>query len=552
MALLLVLPLESKSQTLAPERLPPPELELPSPLRPEPEIDVPSPSPPPQPDLSLPAEARFWVKEFRFRDNTIFSDEQLQAVVAPFTRRWLTPNELLEARAAVTRYYVERGYVTSAARVPPQDFQPKGAVIAIQVNEGQIEDIIVSGEPRLQGYVHSRLRAAVGPVYNQERLQEALRFLQKDPLIRSLSVQNLTGTQVDQTILAAQVQGNRPYRAEIFLNNARSPAVGSFERGIEFQHLNLLGLGDRLLLRYRNTAGSNIFEGSYRVPVNPRKGTIEFSYSNLGSKIIEEPFNAIDIITSSQTYNLTYRQPLIRRATDDSIQEFSVGATASWIENESSLLGIPFPISLGADEQGQTKLAVLRFFQDWTQQDSQQVIAARSQFSAGLGIPGSTINESSPDGRFFSWRGQAAWLRNLPFNLSLLTLADLQFADRPLVPLEQFSLGGAGSVRGYRRDLLLSNNGVAASVELGIPVLSRSFGQFSLHPFFDVGTAWNGNDPRSLRTPTLASLGLGLQYRFGDTVSARLDWGFPLISLDTGSRTWQDVGFLFSVQVRPF
>jgi len=548
----LSLPSKIQAQTLAPERLPPPELELPSPLPSQPEIEVPSPSLPPQPELSLPAEARFWVKEFRFRDNTVFSDEELQAVVAPFTNRWLTPNELLEARAAVTRYYVDRGYATSAARVPPQDFQPRGAVIAIQVNEGRIENIIVGGEPRLRGYIRSRLRTAVGPVYNQERLVEALIFLQKDPLIRSLSVQNLTGTEEDQTILAAQVQGNRPYRAEIFLNNNRSPAVGSFERGAEFQHLNLLGVGDRLLLRYRNTAGSNAFEGAYRVPVNPQNGTVEFTYSTLGSEVIEEPFNAIDILTSSQTYNLTYRQPLLRRASETSTQEFAVGLTASRTESESSLLGIPFPISPGADEQGQTKTTVLRFFQDWTHQGDQQVIAARSQFSAGLGILGSTVNQSSPDGRFFSWRGQAVWLRKLPFNLSLLTQADLQFADRPLVPLEQFSLGGTGSVRGYRRDLLLSNNGVTASIELGIPVVSRSFGQFSVHPFFDIGTAWNGDDARSLRTPTLASLGLGLQYQFGDTVSARLDWGLPLLSLDTDANTWQDSGFLFSIQVRPF
>jgi hemolysin activation/secretion protein len=34
--------------------------------------------------------------------------------------------------------------------------------------------------------------------------------------------------------------------------------------------------------------------------------------------------------------------------------------------------------------------------------------------------------------------------------------------------------------------------------------------------------------------------------------SARLDWGIPLISVNSRDRTWQENGLYFSVQYNPF
>ncbi|MFZ4557805.1 MAG: ShlB/FhaC/HecB family hemolysin secretion/activation protein [Pseudanabaena sp.] len=43
-------------------------------------------------------------------------------------------------------------------------------------------------------------------------------------------------------------------------------------------------------------------------------------------------------------------------------------------------------------------------------------------------------------------------------------------SDRPLVPLQQIGFGGQDTLRGYRQDLLLGDNGAALSAELRIPV----------------------------------------------------------------------------------
>jgi hemolysin activation/secretion protein len=103
--------------------------------------------------------------------------------------------------------------------------------------------------------------------------------------------------------------------------------------------------------------------------------------------------------------------------------------------------------------------SALRFFQEWTKRTSREVLAARSQFSLGIGLLNATINDEPPDSRFFSCGGRFQWVRLLAADTLLLLRGDVQLADRALVPLEQIGLGGQDTIRGYRQDVLLTDNG---------------------------------------------------------------------------------------------
>jgi POTRA domain, ShlB-type len=104
----------------APEQ--PPEFELP-----------PLPRPPPEREQRPSTGARVFVREFRLTGNTVFSDQELAAVLEPYTGRAIATEELLDARDAVTRLYIERGYVSSGAVIPDQDVV--GGVIEIRIVE---------------------------------------------------------------------------------------------------------------------------------------------------------------------------------------------------------------------------------------------------------------------------------------------------------------------------------------------------------------------------------------------------------------------------------
>ncbi len=529
--------------TPTPEKLPPPE-----------ELLEPSPAAPPTP-TPIPGKVpeQITVKRFEVIGSTVFSPEEIDSVLAPFTNRSLSFAELLQARSAIIQLYIEQGYITSGALLLPQTL--RGGVVRIQVVEGELAAINVNGTRRLKPeYVRARLSSSK-PV-NQKRLLEALQLLQLNPLIANISAELTVGTRPETSVLEVEVKEAKTFSSQLVADNARSPSVGSFRRRAQITEANLLGLGDGLSLAYSNTDGSNGVDASYTLPINSRNGTLNLAYGTTKSDVIERPFNELDISGDSRYYQLTLRQPLSQTPS----QEFAIGLSAVRSESDisSSVLedfGVPpSELSPGADEEGRTRISAVQFFQDWTSRSSREVIAARSQFSLGVGALDATVNEDAPDSRFFSWRGQAQWVRLLAPETLLLLRADVQLSPDQLVPLEQFGLGGIDSVRGYRQDVLLTDNGAFVSAEVRLPIYRSRRRQTILQftPFIDAGTAWGSSGQNNLDTNTLVSVGAGLRLQLSDRFTARLDWGIPLVEISSSGTSLQENGVYFSIVSSPF
>lgn len=427
--------------TPTPEKLPPSQELLQSP-----------PSTPTTQSPTLPLEEvskTFIVKQFNVVGSTVFSPEELNAVLASFTNRPLTLAELLQARSAITQLYIDNGYITSGALIPPQTII--GGVATLQVVEGSLSAINVIGTRRLNpNYVRSRLTSKK-PI-NQKRLLEDLQLLQLNPLIASISAELAAGTSPATSVLEVQVREAKTFDSQLVADNARTPSVGSFRRRIQLSEANLLGLGDGLSLGYSNTDGSDGFDIGYTIPINSRNGTISLGYGNTSSDVIEPPFNALDINGNSRYYDITLRQPISQTPSE----EFAIGLSATRSESKISSrvledFGLPpSELSPGADEEGRTRVSAIQFFQDWTKRNSREVIAARSGFNLGIGALNATVNDNAPDSRFFSWRGQAQWVRLLAPETLLVLRGDVQLSPDALVPSQQFSLGGIDSVSTLR------------------------------------------------------------------------------------------------------
>ena len=121
--------------------------------------------------------------------------------------------------------------------------------------------------------------------------------------------------------------------------------------------------------------------------------------------------------------------------------------------------------------------------------------------------------------------------------------------------MNSLGIGGLNSVRGYRQNLFLLDNGVFASVEGRIPIL-RVFneqGVLQIVPFVDFGTGWNNEPGRFFEdADTVVSTGLGLRWRWNEYLSARVDFGIPLVSVGNIRSGFADQEVFFSVVIRPF
>ncbi|MDJ0571669.1 MAG: ShlB/FhaC/HecB family hemolysin secretion/activation protein [Pleurocapsa sp. MO_192.B19] len=297
---------------------------------------------------------------------------------------------------------------------------------------------------------------------------------------------------------------------------------------------------------------------AYQIPWNARNGSISFSYNHSENRVIESPFDDFDIESDSDTYELTLRQPVIQTIKQQSYHDFALGLTTFLRDSDATVSSLPFPLSPGANEQGETRVFALRFFQEYTQRNARSVFALRSQFNFGLDALDSTVNqqiagvERIPDSRFFAWRFQGQYVLLLGRDSLFLVRTNGQIADQRLLSSEQFSLGGVNSVRGYRQNQLLTDNGVLLSAELQLPVFRvfKDAGVVQLISFIDYGTTWNSSGIANPKDRSLSSMGLGLQWQQGNNFNARLDWGIPLVDVDVDSRerTWQENGVHFSMQ----
>jgi hemolysin activation/secretion protein len=551
---------------LSQQQLPPPQDIQPPLTSPLPSPEVPQPLPPPvellppsapiTPEELLPGNfpQAIVVQRFEVVGSTIFSAEQLAKATAEFTKRPISFAQVYQAGSKITELYLKNGYITSGAYIPPQTI--KSGVVKIQVVEGKIEGIQVTGTQRLNpNYVRSRLAIATSTPLNRQRLLEALQLLQLNPLIKNVTAELSVGSRSGASILEVKVREAKTFSSQIVLDNGRSPSVGSFRRGLRWNEANLLGFGDGLSLGYTNTDGSNSFDASYTLPLNPRNGTLTFNYATTSSNVIEPDFAFLDIASASRYYELSFRQPIIQTPT----QEFALGLTVSRRESDISWLlqrfGVPTSVlSPGADDQGRTRVSALQFFQDWRSRNTREVIALRSQFSLGIDVLNATINQNPPDSRFFAWQGQAQWVRLLAPETLLLLRLNTQLASRTLLPIEQFGLGGQDSVRGYRQDYLLTDNGTFVSAEVQVPILRfpQIDSALQVIPFIDFGVGWNSSGRQNPDPNTLAAVGLGLRWSQGDRFTIRLDWGIPLVSANSSDRTLQDNGLYFSLLYNPF
>lgn len=469
----------------------------------------------------------------------------------------ITFADLSAATAIITQYYFNAGYVTSGA-VPSEsllDDAIDDGIVNIQVVEGTIaeEDIRITGLNHLQeSYVRRRLRRAIEPI-NQDQLLEVLQLLQLDPLISRLNANLRAGAEIGRSILDLDFKEAKRITGSLTLDNGRSPSVGTLRRIAQVTHQNLLGYGDQLAFAFTNTDGSNSLDSlSYTWPLDAQGTTLAFSYSRSRNAIIEEPFDILDITSRSLSYQLTYRQPLYRTPNT----EIAVGAIAGWQESQS-FLGLDniggFPFSAGADKNGSTRVSAVRLFGEYNQRSNTEVFAVRSQLSFGL--PWFNASQSDldvPDSQFFSTRTQVQYLRLLAPDVFLLLRSDLQWTPQDLLSLEEFSVGGAATVRGYRQDELLADNGFFASAELRFPLLKVPSWQTQLQlaPFFDIGTVWNDSSTIDISPQTIYSVGMGLNLSVGNNLQGRLDWGLPLVDVNTEPDSLQENGVHFSLNYR--
>ena len=283
---------------------------------------------------------------------------------------------------------------------------------------------------------------------------------------------------------------------------------------------------------------------SYSLPLSSQGIRLDIYGSISDSDIVEEPFDEIDIESETSVYGISLSRVFHRSLTESLSGFFGVEDK----HNENTLLGQPFSFNAG-ERDGESDLTVIYAGIETAKRRQRSVTAGRASMRRGSDGPGAT----------YIFQGQHIHSLDL-LESTLIGRLTYQKAGHPLLSMEKLPMGGADTVRGYRENLLVRDNGAIASLEWQFPLFEADRAEagfdkrrLRLAAFADFGESWNSKRENGTdgSRQCISSIGLGLLWDPSPNFSATVYWGHALDEVSTSDSDPQDDGIHFSFSWAP-
>ena len=357
-----------------------------------------------------------------------------------------------------------------------------------------------------------------------------------------------------------EIEKNKSFLFNLNYNNNNLPQLGSHQGELCLGLANITELSDLLIAEYVHSEGMDIYSGKFFIRIPAIETKLSFGYEKSESSIETYPYDSLEIESDADIYYISISQPVYQTDSENLAFQFKYES----MKLNTYMLGMNMSFTPGVID-GQLEHSILRVAQLWNKKSKSSKLTIKSTFSFGLDsykTPKYIQQQSDIDGKFFAWLGEVSSEKKLLLlDSSMIFRADLQVSDEPLPdnyvnPSEHFSIGGLNSVRGYRKNLLTTDNGITASIEWRIPLFKINFysnkvndGVVQIASFFDCGHGWNvkNNNPE---IDSVYSLGLGLLWNISKTNFIKIYWGEALRSIERITEyDLQDDGLSFFVNI---
>lgn len=460
-------------------------------------------------------------RAIRVDGSSVFSAADLAPFYRDLIGREVTLLQIFEAAAKITAHYGQEGYLLSRVIVPPQELDPKGAVIRLQAVEGYIDEVVwPEGLDRYRDFFTSYAAKITGkrPI----RAAEMERYLLLAGDLPGLSFRsNLKASERHPGASTLYLQMERKaYDASISADNHGTDASGPYEGVVSARINNAFGLHERLSAGYAiagptfNSAKPELHYLSFGYDQVLNSEGLTFSLS--GNASWGDPGTPILVGLAYQTrgFNLTgaLSYPFIRSRSRN-----LTGTLAFDLQNAQGFS----TAGLATDDRLRVVRAELSYdFADRWNGINQAILSA-SQGIQGLG---STTNANPNASRipgsvdFFKATLFLSRQQPLPGRFSVFGSAFGQVAAQPLLSAQECGYGGRRFGRGFDSSLITGDHCLLLNAELRYDFglsggMSRVLDHAQAYLFADYGRIWNITPPAGTpATDDGASVGLGLRF----------------------------------------
>ncbi len=497
-----------------------------------PAISLPSTVAPPGAD-----KVKIVIRGVRVVGSTIYSADELKALYADLLGTQTTLQTVYDIARRITAKYGSDGYVLSRAIVPPQELNPKGAIVRIQVIEGSINKVEWPNKlSRYRDFFSDyTARITAERPANIKTIERYLLLANDLPGLKFTTTLK-PSNQPETSVLVVDVT-EKPLDANARVDNRGTPSRGPYQFLTSATLNNILGAHEAVTISYAGVSPLKQLQylsGNYRQVLTSEglTGFVNGSYSwgRPGTAALE----LLEFATRSTVIEAGAFYPLIRARE----RNLTLTGLAFMSDNYSDILGAPFNIDrlrgarLKADADIADRL-----------QGVNQFNFTYSQGIEGLGSTGNgNALASRAAGRVDFTKFEATVSRTQPLLARFSAYASLygQYAATSLLSSEQCGYGGRFFGRAFDPSQILGDHCWQALGELRFdpPITIPQISQAQLYAFADYGKVYTrepaaGTDPSAHGASAGAGLRLGVFENFNTDLQAakaiaglRNDWRF--------------------------
>lgn len=462
----------------------------------------------------------------------LLSDSQLAAKLAPFIGKPATFGDLEKICAEIVRYYRDHNRPVVDAQLPEQEIS--AGVVQVLVLEGKVGRILTEDQ---KWFPEERflmgIRSQPGGSIEADRLLDDLNWLNRNPF-RQTDLLFRKGEVDGETDLVLKITDRLPFRPYVSYDNWGTDLTGNHRLQAGFNWGNVFGWDHILSYQFSTAPDYSVFSahaGVWTIPL-PWRHLVEV-YGSYGRSQPEGLDVDVDAITLQAGIMYIVPLPNIRGIKHD----FSFGSEFKQSNND---------LLFGGTNIFDSETQILQFRGSYQARftDSGGTTSAliSGYFSPG-GLTGANEDEAFQEERAYAeaeylyGRVSLNRVQRLPANLTLVGTLAGQLASTNLLASEQFSLGGATTVRGYEEGEVNGDLGWLASVELYSPPIAivHRFGvtafedELKVLAFGEVAGVSNVHLlPDEESYVGLSGVGVGARYRIGTRFSVRFDYAWPL------------------------
>ncbi len=486
---------------------------------------------------------QFTVNSFIVEGDNRVSLSETEQLLSIFTGDHTGLDGLSEAAKELEAAHSELGYSFHKVILPPQTME--AGIVHLKVIVFTLGETEVTGNEyfSVEQILHSLPALKQTGAPNTREIARSLTLANRHPSRKHI-INMKKGRQPNTIDAEIRVEDQKAWQVFAGLNNIGTEQTGRVRLTAGGQHSDLLGYDDTMTLSYttshQNPDDVKQYGMSYSIPVYKWASNINLFYSR--SDVNTGTVNSLDISGAGRFLGGNISHMLLRHGNYS--HEINAGLVDKFFENNALFVGTNLatdvrsrPLNLGYTAKYKTSKAQMGF-------------SANFNINTGGGDKNTTAqyvaNRAGASSKWHRWNS-SAYVNYFPDNKWLIRgIFEGQLSNKPLIPGEQFGLGGMNSVRGFEERSVTSDSGLRLSGEVWLPP-AEFLGGLRVLAFLDYGYMDRENPQAGeVSSDNIMSTGLGARWNWKENVNLAVDYGYVLnraehlqgTTADDGNAKW--------------